>query len=134
MDNMEQNLPIHLTPTITKNVPTMSSQTKKRKDCTKIDDVALFSKIGRQLENMQGEDQFDVQGRYIASKMRNLPQNQRIYAEKLINDILFEAEIGNLRPGCSIHIPPVNPAPNIIQYYPNYSLPQSSYMRDLQDN
>lgn len=41
-------------------------------------------------------DRFDVAGENIAMKLRSLSVNQRIMSEKLINDVLFEAECNNL--------------------------------------
>lgn len=42
------------------------------------------------------EDRFDVYGKNVAMKMRDLAKLQRILAEKIINDVLSEAEMGNL--------------------------------------
>ncbi|RUS88474.1 hypothetical protein EGW08_003732, partial [Elysia chlorotica] len=42
------------------------------------------------------EDQYDAFGKNVAHRLRNLPNMQRIYAQKIISDILFEAEVGNL--------------------------------------
>ncbi|KAG8308688.1 hypothetical protein J6590_103949 [Homalodisca vitripennis] len=36
-------------------------------------------------------------GKNVAAKLRSLPQEQRIYAEKEINDALFDAEVGALQ-------------------------------------
>ncbi|XP_050706444.1 uncharacterized protein LOC126991925 [Eriocheir sinensis] len=42
------------------------------------------------------EDKHDVFGKNVAHKLRGLDNLQRIMAEKIINDALFEAEMGNL--------------------------------------
>lgn len=42
------------------------------------------------------EDRYDIFAKNIAIKMRELSKNQRIIAEKIINDTLFEGELGNL--------------------------------------
>ncbi|RUS84352.1 hypothetical protein EGW08_007884 [Elysia chlorotica] len=42
------------------------------------------------------ECHFDIVGKYVVSKLRILPNMQRIYAEKLIMNVLLEAELGNL--------------------------------------
>lgn len=47
---------------------------------------------------------FDILGRNWAEKLKILPNDQRIYAEKLVNDVLFEAELGTLNRNCSISI------------------------------
>lgn len=44
------------------------------------------------------EDRCDVIGKNVAMKLRALDTKQIIVAEKLINDLLFEAEIGHLTP------------------------------------
>lgn len=50
------------------------------------------------------EDEFDAIGRNVAAKLRNMRLDQRIISEKLLNDILFEAQLGNLHRDSSIHI------------------------------
>ncbi|GFO44945.1 hypothetical protein PoB_007145000 [Plakobranchus ocellatus] len=44
----------------------------------------------------QREDQFDLYGKTVAHKLRGLPRNQRLFAERLCSEVLFEAELGNL--------------------------------------
>lgn len=48
-------------------------------------------------------DEFDAIGKNVAAKLRNMRIDQRIIAEKLLNDILFEAQLGNLQRDSSIH-------------------------------
>ena len=50
------------------------------------------------------EDEFDAIGRNVAAKLRHMRLDQRIIAEKLLNDILFEAQLGNLHRDSSIHV------------------------------
>lgn len=52
------------------------------------------------------EDQHDAFGRSVAWKLRRLPHIQRIFLEKLINDAVFEAELGNLSRYCRVVCPP----------------------------
>ncbi|XP_017792850.1 PREDICTED: uncharacterized protein LOC108574730 [Habropoda laboriosa] len=49
-------------------------------------------------------DEFDAIGRNVAAKLRNMRLDQRIIAEKLLNDILFEAQLGNLHRDSNIHV------------------------------
>lgn len=42
----------------------------------------------------------------MASKLRDLHQEQVIHAEKLINDVSYEAQLGTLNRYCTIHIQP----------------------------
>lgn len=51
------------------------------------------------------EDSHDAFGRNVAHKLRNLPSKQRIFLEKIINDAIFEAELGNLNRNCYVHVP-----------------------------
>lgn len=51
-------------------------------------------------------DRFDIAGENIACKLRSLANNQRIFAEKLINDVLFEAECVNLDRNSRIVVSP----------------------------
>jgi len=44
----------------------------------------------------QREDRYDLLGKTIAMKLRTLEKRQRLLTEKIINDTLFEAEMGNL--------------------------------------
>ncbi|EFN84099.1 Protein stand still [Harpegnathos saltator] len=50
------------------------------------------------------EDEYDAIGRNVAAKLRNMRMDQRIIAEKLLNDILFEAQLGNLSRESNIHV------------------------------
>lgn len=50
------------------------------------------------------EDEYDAIGRNVAAKLRNMRLDQRIIAEKLVNDILFEAQLGNLHRDSSINV------------------------------
>lgn len=42
------------------------------------------------------EDKFDVAGKNIANKLRDLPREAALMADKLISDVLFEAALGNI--------------------------------------
>ncbi|XP_011328891.1 uncharacterized protein LOC105274447 isoform X1 [Ooceraea biroi] len=50
------------------------------------------------------EDEYDAIGRNVAAKLRSMTMEQRIIAEKLLNDILFEAQLGNLHRDSSLHV------------------------------
>ena len=54
--------------------------------------------------DLEDESHFEIVGKYVISKLRTLPNIQRIYAEKLINDVLFEAELGNLSRQSNINV------------------------------
>lgn len=42
------------------------------------------------------DDRYDILGKGVALKLRDLEKTQRLLAEKIINETLFEAETGNL--------------------------------------
>lgn len=42
------------------------------------------------------DDIFEAFGKYVAHKLRNVENKQSIFAQKFINDVLFEADMGNL--------------------------------------
>ena len=48
------------------------------------------------LQDLGKEDMFEKTGKNVASKLRILAKEQRIMAEKLINDVLYEAQLGRL--------------------------------------
>lgn len=50
------------------------------------------------------EDEFDIVGKNVATKLRQLPVTQRIFAERLINEVLFEAQLGTLNRECKLVI------------------------------
>lgn len=50
------------------------------------------------------EDEYDAVGRNLAAKLRSMRVDQRIIAEKLVNDIIFEGQLGNLHRDSSIHV------------------------------
>lgn len=54
-------------------------------------------------DNNQGSD-LDI-AKVWASKLKTLDSNQKLFAEKAINDILFEAQLGTLNRN-SVHINP----------------------------
>ncbi|XP_053667469.1 uncharacterized protein LOC128717820 [Anopheles marshallii] len=55
-------------------------------------------KLNAFLEN----DPSVVYGKHVAHKLRSLSEQQNTFAQKLINDIIFEAEMGNLTRRCTL--------------------------------
>ncbi|CAG9564217.1 unnamed protein product [Danaus chrysippus] len=51
------------------------------------------------------EDEYDAIGINVAAKLRGLPPNMRILAEKLINDVLYQAQMNNLGSSTVINTP-----------------------------
>jgi len=62
-------------------------------------------------DNNQGSD-LDI-AKVWASKLATLDSNQKLFAEKAINDILFEAQLGTLNRN-SVHINPQSTTGNYI--------------------
>ncbi|KAF2362688.1 DDE superfamily endonuclease domain [Trinorchestia longiramus] len=57
----------------------------------------LLSMIGKHLGTIKHEDEFDIVGRNVASKLRRMPTNVQLIAEKLINEILYEGLTNKLK-------------------------------------
>ncbi|XP_046679302.1 uncharacterized protein LOC124366744 [Homalodisca vitripennis] len=66
-----------------------------KKNCPRGDQVLV--NIGtNDWQQQKEEDHYDAFGKNVAQKLRLLNNEQRIYAQKIINDALFEAELGGL--------------------------------------
>lgn len=85
--------PIESTSISANNRP--QSRPPKKKADTILNDV-LMSVQNHFKRPAIREDRYDIFAKNIAIKMRELSKNQRIIAEKIINDTLFEGELGNL--------------------------------------
>lgn len=55
----------------------------------------ILEKVSHQLDYVK-EDKFDIIGKNIANKLRELPSDIATVTEKLLNDIAFEAQMGNI--------------------------------------
>ncbi|VEN45909.1 unnamed protein product, partial [Callosobruchus maculatus] len=77
------------------------NRVKKQKVDTKNKEDMLY-KIITKLDNE--EDEFDVTGKHIGNKLRHLSRDQRIHAEKIIMDVLYEAELGTLNRGSKLQV------------------------------
>lgn len=71
----------------------------------KADEVLTL--VGEKLKYSNPEDAHDVTGKNIAGKLRILNPMIRIYAEKIIYDALFEAQLGTLNRYARIEIPQI---------------------------
>lgn len=80
--------------------PQLAKYNRKRKS----DDEELLKVARARLLNpvpKSPEDEFDIFGKGVACRLRNLPRDQRIHAQKYISDILYEGELGQLSPPTS---------------------------------
>jgi len=57
---------------------------------------AVLSLVKDRLQDLGKEDMFEITGKNVASKLSILTTEQRIIAEKLINDVLYEAQLSTL--------------------------------------
>jgi hypothetical protein len=57
---------------------------------------AVLSLVKDRLQDIGKENMFEISEKNLASKLRILTKEQRIVAEKLINDVLYEAQLGAL--------------------------------------
>jgi len=64
-----------------------------KQKCNKAEEV--LEKVSKQLD-VEKEDQYSVIGKNIAFKLRDLPNEAKLVTEKIINDVLFEAQMGNI--------------------------------------
>lgn len=55
----------------------------------------MWRSLRNKLQNVKNEE-FDVIGQNVAYKLRSLPREVKIILEKVINDILFEYEMGSI--------------------------------------
>lgn len=86
-------------------VSTVNKIKKKKRSVDPTD--ALLTTINEQLQaksSLPQRDRFTIFGEQVAIKLRSVSDNQRIMAEKLINDVLFEAELANLNRNCKLVI------------------------------
>lgn len=72
-------------------------------------------------------DNHDIFGQNVAHKLRNMTNEQRIYTEKLINDAIFEGELGTLNRNCYIFKPPTTNIPSQVSGMYN-TIPQAPNM------
>lgn len=87
--------PLPTNSTTTNVAPSRPTQKKCRTAMS--DDVLMtINEHFKKPREQKIEDKHDVFGKNVAHKLRGLDNLQRIMAEKIINDALFEAEMGNL--------------------------------------
>lgn len=75
------------------------TQRSRKKATPKLNADNILKKVDQQLDQAmhhQPEDEFDIIGRNVANKLRHLPKETAMIAEKLMMDILFEAQFGNI--------------------------------------
>lgn len=58
--------------------------------------------VGKKLTSMKEDDTYDIFGKYIADRLRKINPEQYTFAQKLIGDVIFEAEMDSLNRYCKI--------------------------------
>ncbi|KAL4126025.1 hypothetical protein QTP88_010257 [Uroleucon formosanum] len=87
---------------------TLNKKKKKRDFCDEV-----LEKVNNKLQN-DNLDEFDIIGQNFAYKLRGLSKEVKVMSEKFMNDILFEAEIGNINKYTKM---------SLQQHAPNQSFP-----------
>lgn len=94
------------TPTSSSSTTAVTSKKFKRKRKNKGDEQAdeVLALVGETLRNRaaSNEDSINTFGKHITAKLRILTKETRLMTEKLINDLLFEAEMGNINKNTKI--------------------------------
>lgn len=112
-------------PLTIKNVAKSVRPNQKRK-LNKADEV--LEKVFQQLEYVR-EDKFDTIGKNLAYKIRGLPPDIAIVTEKLIKDIVFEAQMGSASKHTKITLQ--DTCTRTIQ---TYYIPSMSSLQSAQNN
>lgn len=90
------------TPKVSSIGPSRARPPAKRQKC-RADQV--LATVQQKLNQPQPvEDQFDIIAKNIAHKLRALPQETAIIAEKCVMDVLYEAHLGNLHKDSRVNI------------------------------
>jgi hypothetical protein len=79
----------------------------------------VLSIVNDRLQDLGKEDMFEIIRKNVASKSRILTKEQRIIAEKLINDVLYEAQLGSLTRNSRliVHVPHGYTSPMVHSHY-----------------
>jgi hypothetical protein len=78
---------------ISNHIATPKTFSRKRKMSPS---YAVLSLVNDRFQDLGKEDKFETTGKNVASKLRILNKEQRVIAEKLITDVLYEAQLGSL--------------------------------------
>lgn len=106
-----------------KRIRLSRSRMQKKQLTTETDPDDLLRMIRSKIENQNDtSDRFDYIAKNWAEKLRNLDLKQKIFAEKLVNDILFEAELQRLSCNSTISIN----CPKVLPSYSSFSSPSDS--------
>lgn len=90
---------------------TTPSTKKRQRQSTPSSANSVLSMIGERISASREEDEFDSVGRTVAAKLRKMAPHMQIIAEKLIHEVLYEGQIGSLKPHAKITVAAVHQNP-----------------------
>lgn len=118
---------------VIKNITVSESSTSSRKKSKRKIDMCeqILENVNKKLQN-DSSDEFDIIGQNVAHKLRKLPKEVKIITEKMINDVLFEAEIGNINKATKLSLEQTLSKPTLdSQYNPTSDTSQISSEPEL---
>ncbi|KAK4301026.1 hypothetical protein Pmani_026809 [Petrolisthes manimaculis] len=65
---------------------------------------ALLSVITESIQSTRHEDEWDLLGRTVACKLRRMHDDQRVIAERLVNEVMYHGILKNLSANSTIGI------------------------------
>ncbi|KAK3800659.1 hypothetical protein RRG08_003066 [Elysia crispata] len=71
-------------------------EAKKTNNKRQTPDNDILTLACKTLQSANAEDGHDIFGQNVANKLRQMTNEQQIFAEKIISDVLFEGRLGNL--------------------------------------
>lgn len=80
------------------NVTKVYPSAKHRREVVSKDEQNTNDTLDQRQECSEQEDEYDVYGKYVARNLRVLDKDSYNAAQKAINDILFQAAMGKLKP------------------------------------
>lgn len=97
----------------------MNKRLKTTKSTAVVDKADRILNVVSKRLNDPGDDEFSNIEKNVAMKLRKLPNETRIHTEKLINDLLYHAELGKITENTRItSIQPLREIPSTIQPTP----------------
>lgn len=110
---------------------------KRKKYTTKAEEQndEVLSIVSERLRTCQKpDDKFSIFAQNVAAKLRGLPTRTRLFTEKLINDLLFEAEMEHINSETKIVTSLIRPSQsenNTFNYPPNCGIrgPDNSHLQ-----
>ncbi|XP_050316413.1 uncharacterized protein LOC126750740 [Anthonomus grandis grandis] len=90
-----------------RSITTPTVRRKKAKVSASVSGISaddILIDVHKKLKNEDAEDEFAVVGKNVAYKLRKLSKETAMVAEKLIMDLLFEAQLGNIEKSSEITI------------------------------